>query len=286
MNMGLLDFSEFGADKGLNLYDQEEAKGGSAGKGAVKKPKTKEEIELEALFDKTYTCPVCKNKVTEKKVRSGKIKLLGSDMLLRARYEQLDPTKYGTIVCHKCGYAALDRFFESITTPQKHLIQENVTPKYKAKPVPEGVYSYDYALEMHKLALFDAVVKKSRASERAYICLKMAWLCQGKMESTPEDAPDRDAIVAECTANMKELYKNACDGFSTAMGTEPFPMCGMDDMTVTYLIAALNMEIGEYDKALKILSEIIVSSTVKNSLKDKARDLRDEIQDRRINSKK
>lgn len=281
--MGLLDFSEFGAKKGLSLYDQPEQKGG-AGRAAAKKAKSKEDIELEALFDKSYTCPVCDNKLTEKKVRSGKVKLIGSDLMLRARYEQLDPNKYGTITCHKCGYSALDRFFEDITTPQQHLIKENVTPTYKDKPAPDGIYSYDYALEMHKLALFNAVVKKSRSSERAYICLKMAWLCQGKLDSLPEDTPNREAVIAECTADRNELYKNACEGFSTAIQTEPFPMCGMDDMTVTYLIAALNMEVGEYDRALKILSEIIVSSKVKSNLKDKARDLRDEIQDRKLSA--
>lgn len=283
--MGLLDFSEFGGQKGLELYDQQ-TQNSAGGKSTAKKKKTRDEIELEAIFDKSYVCPVCENKFTEKKVRSGKVKLIGSDLMLHPKYEQLDSTKYGTVTCHKCGYSALDRFFEGITTPQQRLIRENVTPKYKDKPMPEGIYTYDYALEMHKLALFNAVVKKSRASERAYICLKMAWLCQGKLETLPEDEPNRDAVVEECKTNMKELYKNACDGFSTAIQTEPFPMCGMDDMTVTYLLAALNMEVGAYDQALKILSEIIVNSKVKTNLKEKARDLRDEIQERRLNMSK
>lgn len=278
--MGLLDFSEFGAKKKISLFEETEQKG--AGKGAEQKAvKSKEDIELEALFDKSYTCPICANKLVEKKVRSGKVKLIKSDLMLRATYEQLDPNKYGTIACHKCGYAALDRYFEGLTQPQKNLIQENVTPTYKDKPAPEGVYSYDYALEMHKLALFNAVVKKARASERAYICLKMAWLCQGKIESLPEDTPDRDAVIAQCQEDTKELYKNACEGFTTAIQTEPFPMCGMDDMTVTYLVAALNTEIGEYDIALRMLGEVITNAAVKNNLKDKARDLKDEIQSRK-----
>ena len=287
--MGLLDFSQFGVK---NLYDQPEKKekakadsAGNAGAGgnaaAAPKPKTKEEIELELLFPKSYTCPVCGNKFTEKKVRSGKMKLLGTDLMLRARYEQLEPLKYGTAVCHKCGYAALDRFFEGLTAPQKKLISENVTPNYKDQPAPEGIQSYEYALEMHKLALLNAVVKKGRSSERAFICLKMAWLCQSRIENLPEDAPDRDAIIKECQADIKELYKNACEGFATAISTEPFPMCGMDDMTVTYLVAALYMETGEYDKALKMLSEIISSHSAKNTLKDKARDLKEELNNRK-----
>ena len=278
--MGLLDFSEFGVKKELDLYDNPEQKG-SAGGAAAQKTKTKEEIELEVLFDKSYECPVCGNKLTEKKVRNGKIKLLGSDLMLRARYKQLEPLKYQTTTCHICGYAALDRFFTSLTSPQINLIRENVSPNYKDKPAPEGVYTYEYALEMHKLALLNAVVKKGRASERAYICLKMAWLCESWIESLEEDDPDREKIIAECKENLKELYKNACEGFATAISTEPFPMCGMDDMTVTYLVAALYMETGEYDKSLKMLSEIIANQSVKNNLKDKARDLKEEIRNRK-----
>lgn len=279
--MGLLDFSEFGL-KGeeISLYDKPQSQGTNA---PVKKVKTKEEIEEEALFDKSFTCPVCDFKLTTKKVRSGKVKLIGSDLILRAKYEQLDPTKYGVVSCPNCGYTALDRFFEGITLPQQRLVKEKVTPNFRYNPEPDGIYTYDYALELHKLALFNAIVKKSRTSERAYICLKMAWLCQGKLESLSPDAWNYEKEAAECKANMKEMYKNACEGFLSAIESEPFPMCGMDDMTVTYLLAALNMEIGEYDKAMKILSEIILSTKVKGNLKEKARDLRDEIQDRKLN---
>lgn len=279
--MGILSsFKEFGfKEEKMDLYENAEQKAAKA--TAAKVEKTKEDIEADALFEKSYTCPVCDAKISCKKVRSGKLKLIGTDFLLRAKYEQLDPAKYGVIVCHSCGYAALDQFFSQITAPQQKLVKEGITPNYKDTPEPEECYSYDYALETHKLALLNAMVKKARNSEKAYICLKMAWLCQGKAETLPEDTPNRAEVLAEIEKDRKELIQNACEGFSKAMETEPFPMCGMDDMTVLYLVAALEMEIGEYEKAQKILSEVIVKAGGNSRLKNKALDLKEEIASRK-----
>ncbi len=276
----LSSFKEFGF-KGddMSLFEHSDQK--KAKQTEKKVEKTKEDVELESLLDRNYTCPVCNAKITARKVRSGKLRLIGTDLLLRAKYEQLDQNKYGVIVCHKCGYAALDSFFDKITDPQRKLIKEQITPGYKDKPEPDGIYSYDYALEVHKLALLNTMVKKARNSEKAFVCLKMSWLCQGKAETLPEDTPNREAVLAEVEKDRKDLLKNACEGFSSAMSTEPFPMCGMDDMTVTYLVAALEMEVGEYDKALKILSEVLVKAGSNPRLKNKALDLKEEIQKRK-----
>lgn len=277
--MGILsDFKEFGFDgKGMDLFETEKKEQ----EIQRQKEKTPEDIELEVLFDKSYTCPVCDNKFVSKTVRTGKIKLLGSDIDLRPKHEQLDTLKYDAIVCHKCGYAAISRFFENMTLPQAKLIRENVSANYKDTPEPKGIYDYDYAIEMHKLALLNAVVKKARASEKAYICLKMAWLCRGKAENLSRDIEDYDEVVKQCKANERELLMNACQGFITAIETELFPMCGMDEITVDYLIAAIEMEIGEYEKAMKILSNIIVNREANARMKDRARALKEEIQKRR-----
>ena len=37
----------------------------------------------------------------------------------------------------------------------------------------------------------------------------------------------------------KEILKNALDGFVEARQTEDYPMCGMDEITVEYLLAVL-----------------------------------------------
>ncbi len=274
----LSDFKEFGFNgKKVDLFASEE----KTAKEEKKVEKTPEEIELEALFDKSYTCPVCENAFSSKTVRTGKIKLIGSDIDLRPKYEQLDTLKYDAIVCHKCGYAAISRFFETLTQPQIKLIKENVCLNYKDTPEPEGIYDYDFAIEMHKLALLNAVVKKGRASEKAYICLKMAWLCRGKAEKLPRGMENYDEVWKQCRVNERELLQNACQGFNAAVETEMYPMCGMDEITVDYLIAALHMELGEYDKSLRLLSKVIVDRDANARMKDRARALKEEIQRRK-----
>jgi hypothetical protein len=73
----------------------------------------------------------------------------------------------------------------------------------------------------------------------------------------------------------KEYLKNALEGLVSARQSEGFPMCGMDEITVDYLIAVLAMECEQYDLSLKVLSNVITSRDSNNRVKDRARDARD-----------
>ena len=83
------------------------------------------------LFDKKYTCPICDNNFTAKTVRTGKARMIRTDMDLRNVYEGIEPLKYDIILCQKCGYAALARFFDSVTSVQHKYISEKITPNFK-----------------------------------------------------------------------------------------------------------------------------------------------------------
>ena len=51
----------------------------------------------------------------------------------------------------------------------------------------------------------------------------------------------------------------------------------MDQYTVEYIISVLYFKNGEYDKSLKLLSNIMVAAGARNSIKDKARVIKDKI---------
>ena len=74
--------------------------------------------EADKLFDKKYTCPICEHNFTSKTVRSGKARMVRTDMDLRNVYDGIEPLKYDVILCPKCGYAALARFFPNVTSIQ------------------------------------------------------------------------------------------------------------------------------------------------------------------------
>ena len=45
--------------------------------------------------------------------------------------------------------------------------------------------------------------------------------------------------ITVLTLSLIHIYQQAYEGFMKAMSTEMFPMCGMDQCTVDYLLAAM-----------------------------------------------
>jgi len=111
---------------------------------------------------------------------------------------------------------------------------------------------------------------------KAYICLKSAWLLRGYAEHLQENGDntvDRKALKAQ----EDEYLLNAYNGFVEARQSEGFPMCGMDEITVDYLLAELALRFKKYDVASKMVATILTSPSANNRMKDKARELKDEI---------
>ena len=227
------------------------------------------------MFDKTYTCPVCDKEFKSKTVKIGRAKLKGTDMDLRPKYEHIDLLKYDVIACPTCGYAALSRYFKYMTSAQAKLIKQNISQNYKGKELKGDTITYDEAVERYQLTLANAIVKQARASEKAYICLKSAWLLRGYTESLDEKADDYATKKAELETQENEYLQNAFEGFLAARQSELFPMCGMDEQTVDYLISVMAVRFEQYDVASKLISTIIASTSASPRMKDKARDLKE-----------
>lgn len=231
-------------------------------------------VEKDFLFDKGYRCPVCDFEFKAKAVRVGKAKMIGADTDLRPKYQGIDSLKYDCIVCNKCGYSSLSRFFSNITAGQAKLIKTNISPYFKGVDDKCETYSYDEAILRHQLALANTVVKKGKASEKAYTCLKLAWLIRGEMENLPSETPDKAKVMEGLKAKEKEYISKAYEGFVVAMAKEMPPICGMDEWTCVYLVAELARQCEDYAKSMKLLSDLIVSKAASTKLKDKAREMR------------
>ena len=233
--------------------------------------------EKDLIFDKSFVCPVCDSSFTAKIVKTGKAKLLGTDQDLRARYEGVDPAKYDVLLCPTCGYAALSRYFSGITSAQAKLIREAISQNVHINTYNDEVYSYEQAMERYKLTLVNAVVKKAKASEKAYICLKSAWLVRGYAESLREAGKNDEKLLKNLAQQEAEYLENAYKGFVDARQTENFPMCGMDEITVDYLLAALAVGNRKYDVASKLVASLLTNNAASARIKDKARDLKEQI---------
>ncbi len=125
------------------------------------------------------------------------------------------------------------------------------------------------------MALVSSIVKKAKTSERAYTCLKTAWVIRGKAETLPKDTPDYKQVLLRLKKEEMEFISNAYEGFSDAFMKETFPMCGMDESTITLLVAELARKTGKLDEASRWISRVLVSRDANDRIKDKAREIKE-----------
>ena len=274
--MGLLSgLSDLGLGKleGAEIYEEEK-------KPEPKKAEQpKEEApfnENDVLFDKSAECPVCGKGFTYRAVRTGKARPIGQDPDLRTRYEKFDPAKYDVVVCPYCGYAVLTRYFSSLPAAQVKLLREGIGGKVHGI-ANNPILSYDDAIQRYQLALASSIVKHAKDSEKAFVCLKMAWVIRGKKESLPDDEPDYDNVMSQLRDDENEALKAAFEGFVSARQKESFPIAGMDEITIDYLLAVLSARFEKYDVAQKLIAGILLNRTANNRIKDRARDLKEQV---------
>lgn len=259
-----------------NLSIFEEEKSSPEPKKEEKKPTVSAIQEKDLIFDKGYECPVCDSKFTAKILKTGKVKI-GLDSDLRPRAESIDPNKYDVIMCPICGYAVLGKYFGGLTPAQSKLIKEKISMSVQLKEYSDESYSYEQALERYQLALACAVVKHSKISERAYTCLKAGWVARGWKESLITGGEKDSSLIKTLEDQENEYLRNAYNGFVEANLKETYPICGMDKYTMSYLLSVLAIRFREYDTAAKLISEILASNTVNPRIKDKARELKQQL---------
>lgn len=258
----------------LDIYGDESVKHESETIKTAAQVKSSEDIEAEYIFDKTFKCPVCDKSFKNKIMKSNKAKLISTDMDLRPVHQNVDIVKYDVIACPCCGYAVLSRYFAPLTSMQIKKIKESISKNYKKKEEEGLIYTYDEAIERGKLALLSSVIKGSKDSEKAYVCLKTAWLFRGKAEHLPEGEKTE---LERCQKEEDAFLHKAYDGLVAARQKELFPICGMDELTYDYLLAALAHRLGHLEVSAKLIGEILTKPTANNRIKEKTRILKEEV---------
>lgn len=261
----------------MNLFE-EEAKEAEKKTEEGKPAEEKVPSEEEFLLEKTVRCKVCDNVFKTKMIKNGRVKRLEPDKDLRPRFQYIDTLKYDIISCPVCGYTAMNRCYDQLSSAQIKLIREQIGAKFHKSNDPEmAVYSYDTAIDRYKLSLVNTMVKKGKTSEKAYTCLKLAWLLRGKAETMPENTPEEKAKKQECIKEEETFYQQAFDGFMQATAKEMYPMCGLDQCTVDYLIAYMAYHFKKYEVASKFLASVLTSPSASRRMKDMALELKEEI---------
>lgn len=257
----------------MHIFEDEEIKGSEKEAAKVKVP---EVCEADLVFEKRVQCPVCQKDFSTLMVKNSKLKRKEADRDLRPRFEHIDTLKYEVMHCPNCGYSALNQYFDKLTERQKETIYNQIGKQYQGQEVKADTLSYEEADEFYQLALLCAVVKGSSNSEKAYICLKAGWLMRAYAEYLEAEASSKESID-ECKNKENQYLMQAMEGFVRARESERFPICNMDQITLDYLIAALAVQFKKYEIASRLIGNILTSNVASARVKDRTRDLKEEI---------
>ena len=236
----------------------------------------KKNHEAEYLFLKSYTCPVCENKLHIPTVKSGKTRMISQDWDLRPVFKGIDTVKYDVVHCNRCGYAALTRYYGVLARPHKELLLKNSAATYEPIPEPMDVFTYDEAMARYELALKNAETRLAHDSEKAMILIKMGWLCRGAKQElgNPDELSEEDKLSYDEYEKKEEEYiEKALDSFILARQNEAPPIAGMNEVVLDFLIAALCGHFKRYEDATRLIAGILQSKQASSQQKDKARDM-------------
>lgn len=261
----------------VDLFGDEKKNESAANANATQKEP--EPVETDFLLDRTARCTVCDHSFKTISVKNSKLRRLEPDKDLRPRFQYIDTLKYDVTSCPYCGYTAMNRYFDHLSSLQIKLIREGVCSKFTATvvDVPE-TYSYDYAVEKYKLSLFNTIAKRGSTSEKAYTCLKIAWLLRGKIEELEKtETPEAREAITACKEEELYFYGQAYDGMIKAVATESFPICGMEQNTMDLLLAQMAFKLDKYEESYRFLSRMLTSRTAGANLKNRGLDLKEEI---------
>ncbi len=259
-------FSDLGAF-GLDSDQPLDFNGQSKEERPVKKVVTTKKTE-QLVFDRKIKCPVCDHEFLSKTVKSSINRFEKTSLTLRPIYSKIDPLLYDVIQCNACGYAALNTNFNKISERQIKTIKEQIASKFISKDEPTD-YTYKTALINNKLALYNAIVMGSKSINKAYLCLRISWIIDGYLETNEVDK--KEALTQE----RLNFVKNAYTGFLEAYETISFPVFGMNQPTYYYLLGVLAYELRDYSHSKRWLSKVMVAEGSHQRLKDKARDVKD-----------
>lgn len=236
--------------------------------------------EEEYIFDKKMTCVVCDKPFTTKVLKSNKARRIGSDADLRPRFENIDTIKYGICSCPNCGYSAMHSAFSHVAGRQIGNIKQNVSSHF----LPEDrtgwtTYTYDQAIRMHELALQSADAKLAKDGEKSYLHLLMSWLYREKEKEAEQmmSGEMRDSEMRNNHEQAEAHYLEAFEGFQRAMMNEMFPIAGLNQPTLEYIIAYMAFHFGKLEVSAKMIGSVITTSSASRNVKDRALELKSEI---------
>lgn len=238
----------------------------------------KASMEKSLLLDKRYNCPICDKQFHSKAVKSNSAKFVDTMPDLRPIHSNINVTKYDAICCPNCGFAALGKNFSTITATQRKIIHDKIQTNFKSHDETEcDIYTTEMAISRMKMALLCTVTKGGKDSEIGNVCLKICWLYQDLAEEIADDDPDAETKRETYLKEAENAGMNAYERLTNARMHEDYPIAGMNETTLDYLLSYFAYKKGDYQTAMQFLSGVVSNRSTSPRLKDKSLDLKDKI---------
>lgn len=199
------------------------------------------------LYIHSVKCPVCEHGFDVYKVKSDFVKVKNRDSDFCTYYETIDPLWYDVWVCEKCGYAAQQSKWDNISGAEKEFIKKKITPKWTKRAFyPDR--DIDKVIEMFKLAYLSYVVRGSKNSILARVCIRIAWLYRQKNDE-----------------REYEYLKIAVKNYREAYSRESFPIDNLDEPTCMYIIAEMYRRLREYKSSIEWFGRVITDQEARKN---------------------
>ena len=201
------------------------------------------------LYQKEMTCPACGRTFMDSYPRYTRLRMEYIEPDLRPRYvSNIVPFLYDITVCYNCGYAMLTDCFPEMNEWQRERVRKEIMPKFHSRHYPL-LLTKEQAAEKYRLAQLSAQVMGVKDSEMGYLMLRSAWFFKEADEG--KDIQSNQQVQLG-TATLK-YYQLALQHFEAAYISEEFPIRGMNELTLAYLIAVLSYRLKEFENTRKWL---------------------------------
>jgi uncharacterized protein len=198
--------------------------------------------QLVPLYDKKYTCSMCENSFTTKKVRSRFVKVLRFDTDFAPLYADgfENPNFYYINVCPDCGYSFSDDFSHYFPPGAKQIIQERICSQWVPHNYGEE-RTIQEAVNTFKLAAYCSMLKKEKHIVSAGLYIRIAWLYRSSENHDQE----------------MRFLKLALKEYTESYSTGDFKGTQVSELRLMYLIGELSRRVGQTQDAVRFFSRVI-----------------------------
>jgi len=196
---------------------------------------------MSTLFDRQYTCPVCKNPFTSKQVKTSAIRAKERKKDFHTIFSSDNPTFYGVICCPACGYAKFEGDFkQEISAKTAQAVKDAITRNWKPQDFT-GERDLMAAITVHLIALVNYKVLGEKQAIIGKLLLRLAWFYE-ELDSMEDN---------------KKYVQLALDAFIRSYESEKQEDEEEKELEIIYLIGELNRQLGNFKEAIRWFEMVV-----------------------------